>query len=124
MALLDVGLGASPNDVGDVPVALNGAKVLGSTIARVSAQMLASPNCRLITRNGCSTLARMLAFIFSTRSATNSGSMKGLCRLMSNFSDQRHNCGAEARAVLVLLFTPLTAQPERVQVLATQSKLL
>jgi hypothetical protein len=40
MALLDVGLGASSNDVRDVSVALDSAKVFGPMVARVSAQML------------------------------------------------------------------------------------
>ena len=43
---------------------------------------LVNPNWRLSTRNGCSTLARMLAFIASTRSATKSGWMNGLSLLL------------------------------------------
>ena len=43
IVLLDVGFGTSTDDMRDVAVALDSAKVLGPTVARVGAQMLVSP---------------------------------------------------------------------------------
>jgi hypothetical protein len=48
VALLDVGFCATVNDVGDVAVVRDGAKVLGSTVTRVRAQMLVSPMRRIL----------------------------------------------------------------------------
>ena len=55
IAPLDVGFGTSTNDVRDVAVALDGAKVLGSTVARVGAQMFVSPIWRILAPDddGC-----------------------------------------------------------------------
>jgi hypothetical protein len=49
VALLDVGFRATANDVGDVAVVRDGAKVLGSTVTPRRAQMLVSPVFRILS---------------------------------------------------------------------------